>query len=79
VDSGDRQQTGAYRKKRRTGSMDWTVKRYQAGDGAWRAEHPTGQIAISLRRGLYVITVSSKDAALAERCAGEIVLYLDAI
>ena len=61
------------------GSKDWTVKRYQVGDGAWRAEHPTGQIEISLRRRLYVTTVSSKDAALVERCAREIVLYLDAI
>ena len=59
-------------------AKDWTVKRYQVGDGAWRAEHPTGQIQISSRRRFYVITVSSKDAVLVERCARQIVLYLDA-
>jgi hypothetical protein len=61
------------------GAKDWTIKRYSVGDGGWRAEHPTGQVAISLRRRLYVITVSSKDAPLVERCARQIVLYLDAI
>jgi len=62
-----------------TGAKDWTIRRYQVGDGAWRAEHPNGQVHIALRRRSYVITVGSKDAVLAERCAREIVLYLDAI
>ena len=61
------------------GAKDWAIKPYAVGDGGWRAEHPTGQIEISLRRGLYVVTVSAKDAGLLERCARQIVLYLDAI
>jgi hypothetical protein len=62
------------------GDKEWTRQPYQVGDGAWRAEHhPTGQIQLSFRRGLYVITVSAKDAALVERCSRQIVLYLDAI
>ena len=61
------------------GAKDWAIKPHAVGDGGWRAEHPTGQVEISLRRRLYVITVSSKDAGLVERCARRIVLYLDAI
>lgn len=61
------------------GAKDWAIKPYSVGDGGWRAEHPTGQIQISLRRRLFVITVSAKDAGLVERCAKQIVLYLDAI
>jgi len=61
------------------GHKDWTIKPYPVGDGGWRAEHATGQIQIHLRRGLYVITVSSKDAGVVERCARQIVAYLEAI
>ena len=46
------------------------------GDGGWLAEHSTGQVAISLRRRLYVATVSGQETALVERCAKEIVAYL---
>jgi hypothetical protein len=61
------------------GAKDWTIKSHPVGDGGWRGEHPTGQIEISFRQGLYVVTVSAKDAGLVERCARQIVLYLDAI
>ena len=61
------------------GAKDWAIKPYAVGDGGWRAEHPTGQIQISVQRRLYVITVSAKDAGVVERCARQIVLYLDAI
>jgi hypothetical protein len=59
------------------GAKDWTIKRYPAGDGAWRAEHRAGEITLSSRRRLHVITVSSKDAGLVERCTRQIILYLD--
>jgi hypothetical protein len=61
------------------GAKDGAIKPYAIGDGGWRAEHPTGQIQISLRRRFYVITVSANDAGLVERCARQIVLYRDAI
>ena len=62
-----------------TGAEDWAIRPYVVGDGGWRGEHPTGQVSISLRRGRFVVTVSAKDAALVERCASQIVLYLAAI
>ena len=61
------------------GAREWAIKPHPIGDGGWRGEHPTGQVEISLRRRLFVITVSSKDAGLVERCARQIVLYLDSI
>jgi hypothetical protein len=61
-----------------TGADGWTIRPYVVGNGGWRGEHPTGQVEISLRRGRFVVTVSAKDAALVERCAAQIVLYLDA-
>ncbi len=60
------------------GHKDWTIKPYPVGDGGWRAEHATGQIQIHLRRGLYVIAVSSKDAGVVERVARQVALYFDA-